>query len=189
MCVYIELLERASRAYRDASNGFYSSTAYKKIYEAIAGFEPPFKRLCVLIAAERSDRFVDREEYTIAARNELRVIEAQNSVLRAALSSASRESARKASRGPTGANNAKIQEIADVELRAHVDKIIREAREDAERAHTLPPPERRHHHPSQHMSAEDLAALADHLTHAGSPKEDALFAQQLAQIGGQSEQG
>jgi len=184
MCVYLELLERAARAYDDASNGFHSAESYKKIREAVAGFGTPFERLCRIIDDERAGRYSSREAYSIAAKNELRVADAQFDVLRAAVTSAERDDAAKASRGPTNAKNAQTQRTADLDLAAQTKRIIDQARSDAEQAHSASWPG--HRHPFPRMTQADLEALTISLQARAAPKEDRIVAEQLAQIGGQS---
>jgi hypothetical protein len=107
-------------------------------------------------------------------------------VLRAAVKSAERDDASKASRGPTSAKNAQVQRDADMGLQAQTEKIIAAARSDAEQAHGESRPGHRREFPR--MTQADLETLTISLQARAAPREDRLMAEQLAQIGGQSTQ-
>jgi hypothetical protein len=131
--IYQELLATAVEAYQNAGNNFHPDIASAEIAAALDGFNLPLERIGAAIAGRSSGT---TESYATAARNALRLLDAQHIVLRTAMESAARADRGKIARAPALdqaalAQRAKVQQSADQQLLGQVTELIADARQDA----------------------------------------------------------
>jgi hypothetical protein len=186
MSVYTELMRRIVRGYQDAGNGFHPEDAQAKIRSALAAFDAPFDDLDGAIQKQRAGLYPNTESYKTASTNALRVIDADLDVLKTAVANAARADNAKIARvivdQSVAVRKAKAQQQADREMVAQVEKLIGQARTDAKVAGELSPPGGG---ALDRLSKVDVTALEAAIAQRASPKEDAIAAEQLAEIGGQ----
>jgi len=185
MSIYVEYLNSIAASYRDASNGFHPPEAAKKIFEALAGFEPSLDTLAAAIEAQRAGRYASPQEYLTAWRNALGLAEWQRNTLLSAI-----ENAKAADRAKylgvivdqgVAVKRAENQQIVDGQLAGHVGQLIEHARND-----TIAAGEIRPSGGSRELGAIDLELLQRSIAERAARKEDSIYATQFALIGGQS---
>jgi len=166
---YQQLLARAREAYQLASNGFNPDAAARGIATALDGFNQPLAGLEAAIAA-------GPQASGTAIRDGLRVLDAQQAVLKAAMDSAARASRFKVATAATldqarFAQAAKVQLAADSQLADAVAKLVSTVHADAAGG-------------GGDLKPVDVAALENSLR-ARASAQDQFASLELQTIGGQ----
>ncbi len=143
MSVYNELRARIWRSYQDAGNGFHPEDAARKIAEAFESFQRPFEDLGSQIDRQRAGLYPSTEQFKTETGNTLRIVDADMEVLKSAIASAARADNVKISRTiidqSVAVRKAKMQQSADRDMQAQVEKLIARMREDMIAATQVPP--------------------------------------------------
>jgi len=188
MSNYGELLRRHLQAYKAASNGFHTPDAAKKISDAIAGLPPLFDELSRIIRRQRAGGHAD---FAIASRDALRLLDAQLNVLETAVRSAERPDRIKVQQivvdRHVAKRKAEAQQAADADLVNKIKTLISHAHDDAKEASKMHP--NNGGRDGDNLGPVDLNALRRSIEARRAPKEDKIFADQIALIGGQASQG
>jgi hypothetical protein len=170
---YQQLMARAREAYQLASNGFHPDAAARAIAIALDGFDRPLADLEAAIAG-------GSQAGGTAVRDGLRLLDAQLTVLQAALDGAARADRRKIAAAAAldqarFAQAAKVQQTADSQLTDAVAKLVSTAREDAAGA-----PDGG----GDDLKPANVAALEESLR-ARASAQDRFASAELDDIGGQ----
>ena len=185
MSNYGELLRRHLQAYKAASNGFHTPDAAKKISDAIAGLPPLFDELSRIIRRQRAGGHAD---FAIASRDALRLLDAQLNVLETAVRSAERPDRIKVQQivvdRHVAKRKAEAQQAADADLVNKIKTLISHAHDDAKEASKMHP--NNGGRDGDNLGPVDLNALRRSIEARRAPKEDKIFAEQLALLGGQA---
>jgi hypothetical protein len=187
MSIHVEYLKKITAAYRDKSKKVYPKTAEEKINDAINGFTAPFERLDAAIDRQNRGGFVTLADYQTAWRNALGLIDWQFDPLRSAL-----ENAHSAGRDivqrtivdmSAAAAKLKAQIADDDALVESIENLKAGARSDAIAAEDRQPSGE-----GPQLTSKRLKELAEAISLRSSRKEDAIYAEQIAVIGGQAEE-
>lgn len=184
MSIYAEYLAKITGAYRDASNGFHPPEASKKIYDALAGFVVPLNNLDAAIQNQRAGRYPSPQDYAPAWQPQFQLAEWQYSTLSAAVDSAAVADRQKMAATivdqSVAVRHGQAQQATDGVLLQNVTTLLQGARNDAIAAGELRPSG------GSDIGSISVDALKKYAEERAAPKEDRIFAEQLAIVGGQS---
>jgi hypothetical protein len=187
MSIYSELLTRAMQTYKDGSNGFRPADTAAKVRAAAEALAGPLNRLDAQIAKYRQGLYADPMQFKRDSDDSLLLADADFETLRTILTTAGRTDRAKAGSiivdQPVAVRRFSEQLKADQTLVAQATGIIARAKADAAAAGETPEPGGSG---PMGFSPADEEAFEKALADRASPKEDAIVAQQIHQLGGQA---